>query len=107
MKLDPNNPVAMNELLYIAQLRKGGRIAPSQTVVAGNKPLQCTICGSKLKDGGVVTNVDGRVVWRCNECAAKLPAGPGTPGLPSASTAVKVQISPAQKPAREWWQFWK
>lgn len=107
LELDPNNPVAANELRYIERLRRGGPVAPSQTVVSGDGPVICAICGEKLTEGGKVSNVDGRVVWRCNACAAKLPIGPGSPGLPSASSAVDVRIAPRATPRRAWWQFWK
>jgi tetratricopeptide (TPR) repeat protein len=109
LELDPNNPVAEHELKYIAQLRRGGQVAPIQTVASGGQDaLTCVICGKRLEQGGKVHNIDGRLVVRCEECAAKLPATGGSPGLPNRGTGTTLRISGEQRQTkrRKWWRFW-
>jgi len=108
LRLDPNNPVALNELQYIAQLRRTGKKNPPQLVASGSGKVVCAICGDPMNSGGKVHNIDGRIVWRCSKCAAQLPqTGPGSPALPTAGSGLDITMMPDSKPPRRWWQIWK
>jgi tetratricopeptide (TPR) repeat protein len=82
VEIEPESPVAQNELAYIAQLRKGGRRGSPQIVATDNKgQLACFRCGTKDISGGKVASIEGQVVGCCKACYAKL--------------------------TKKWWQFWK
>lgn len=81
LELEPNNPVALNELEYIAQLREGGPRGASQTVESGQAALtKCALCGQRYENG-VLLEVQGVPVAICSSCHSKH--------------------------AKKWWQFWK
>ena len=81
LEMDPNSKVAHNELAYIAQLRKGGAPAPTQTTKTGGQSgMACASCG-KTNQEGKVGMVDGKMVFLCNACE--------------------------NKRTRKSWQFWK
>ena len=81
LELDPNNPIALNELQYVEHLRAGGPSAPLEAVPRPSTDIfSCVACGKRVT-GGVVVNVDGAAVSICRKCHGKL--------------------------TKKWWQFWK
>ncbi len=76
LELDPNSKVAHNELGYIAQLRKGGPAAPTQTTKTGGQSgMACAVCG-KTNQEGKVGMVDGKMIFLCKACETKLARKP-------------------------------
>ncbi|WP_224369163.1 hypothetical protein [Hyalangium versicolor] len=88
LELDPENPIALNELDYIEHLRAGGSQAPTETVQAKlSGPKQCNACGVSIAEtGGTGRNIGGQMSWLCRTCDAK---------------------QPPPAPPKKWWQFWK
>jgi tetratricopeptide (TPR) repeat protein len=81
LKIEPGNGVALNELAYIAQLRRGGHIASYESVATSDADYSsCTLCGNSF-DEGVLLNIDNMPVPICKRCEGKL--------------------------TKKWWQFWK
>ena len=107
LKLDPNNHVALNELQYISRLRRGAPPAPLETIATGAQGLVCAICGNPLEGGGKVHNIDGRVVLRCEKCAALLPGTGGSPALPAAASGANIHFTGKKPEPKRWWQFWR
>jgi tetratricopeptide (TPR) repeat protein len=71
LQFEPGNNVAINELLYIKQLRRGGRAASSETVTSTSSDYStCAVCGTKFQEGIVVLR-DGKQVLICKSCEAK------------------------------------
>lgn len=80
--LDPESPVARNELEYLQQLRDGAPDAPVQTVASRKlTPMECDVCTSRAMDGGRAIEVNGRIVYLCKTCV--------------------------RRREKKWWQFWK
>lgn len=82
LELDPNSPVAHNELQYIAHLRAGGSPgAPSATTLlqTGNGNV-CSLYGSLMQTGSVFNN-KGQLVYVCEACE--------------------------KRATKKWWQFWR
>lgn len=76
LALDPTSEVAHGELGYIAHLRKGGSIAPSETVkTGGQSSIVCASCG-KTNQEGKINMVDGKMVFLCKACENKLTRKP-------------------------------
>ncbi len=76
LELDPTSEVALGELGYIAHLRGGGAIAPSETVkTGGQSSTVCASCG-KTNQEGKIDLIDGKVVFLCKSCENKLTRKP-------------------------------
>lgn len=93
LALDPESPVAQNELRYIARLRAGGPKVPTQ-VVATNVDVEkkCVVCGEINMKEGTVSEIDGRIRFVCKRCGKR--------------DTTAAAVGP-RKPAKKWWQFWK
>jgi tetratricopeptide (TPR) repeat protein len=81
LAIDPDNPVALNELEYIEHLRKGGSISPGEAVPTRAPSVsECAVCGKPLSRG-IVVSVKGVPRSVCGGCQRRL--------------------------TKKWWQFWK
>ena len=81
LEIEPNNDVALNELLYIEHMRQGGEATFAEAVPSSAPdPSSCAVCGNQFKKG-IVVSLDGMPVSICKRCAGKL--------------------------RKKWWQFWK
>jgi tetratricopeptide (TPR) repeat protein len=81
LRIEPNSQVALNELLYIEELRQGGAATNIETVQwTAPDGSSCAICGNQFEKG-IVVSLDGMPVSICNRCKGKI--------------------------TKKWWQFWK
>jgi tetratricopeptide (TPR) repeat protein len=81
LEIEPDNPVALNELQYIAHLRRGGKVSHSEAVQRQAPTLsECALCGNKFSKG-VVVMLNGIPRSVCEKCEGKR--------------------------TKKWWQFWK
>jgi tetratricopeptide (TPR) repeat protein len=81
LEIDPTSQIALNELRYIAHLRKGGAAQQAgSTAVVGSNFFLCVVCGKQFAKGKVVS-VKGVPKAICQRCNGKL--------------------------QKKWWQFWK
>lgn len=71
LRLEPENKIALNELLYIDQLRQGGSTTDSQIVSSTSTDYsKCGICGQKIQQG-VIMLLNGIETPVCKSCAAE------------------------------------
>jgi tetratricopeptide (TPR) repeat protein len=81
LEIEPDSEVALNELCYIDDLRRGGRATSMEAVPSSGPNLsRCAVCGERFNKG-VVVSVDGMPTSICRRCEGKL--------------------------GKKWWQFWK
>ena len=73
LELDSNSKLARNELDYIAHLRMGGKTTSKQITLktGGQSGPVCTACGKANQDGQIGL-VDGKTVFLCKACEAKM-----------------------------------
>jgi tetratricopeptide (TPR) repeat protein len=80
LKIEPENMVANDELLYIGRRRTGGPIEPAHIIRTYSNHNKCEICGAVVKKGRVMM-VGLKKSFVCSRCQAKM--------------------------KKRWWQFWK
>ncbi|MCD6051625.1 MAG: tetratricopeptide repeat protein [Verrucomicrobia bacterium] len=81
LKIEPDSKVALNELLYIEELRQGGAATHTETVPwTAPDGRCCAVCGNQF-DKGIVISHNGMPLSICDRCKNKL--------------------------TKKWWQFWK
>lgn len=81
LEIEPNHPVALNELQYIQHKRGGGASQTIETVQSGgNETLSCVMCGKAARTGQLIV-IREAPAFLCKRCAGKL--------------------------TKKWWQFWK
>jgi len=74
LKLEPENELARNELLYINHLRKGGSTTYSYSTktFSPDKSI-CPICGKKFSEGVLLTETkDGEPQIICKSCELRM-----------------------------------
>jgi tetratricopeptide (TPR) repeat protein len=83
LKWEPESKVALNELLYIAELRRGMGAAPAEiTTSSGGRAGRCAVCGKEFTNGKLAT-VKGKTVFVCETCQM------------------------TESKSRKWWEVWK
>jgi tetratricopeptide (TPR) repeat protein len=80
LELEPGNPVAQNELDYIAHLRSGGRASVTESVASVDPAASCAVCGRVAGEGRIIM-VREAATFICRRCERRL--------------------------TKKWWQFWK
>ncbi|MEI8041320.1 MAG: tetratricopeptide repeat protein [Verrucomicrobiota bacterium] len=83
LRWEPESKVTLNELLYIAQLRRGMGAAPSEiTTSSGTTAGKCAVCGREFTKGTLAT-VKGKSVFVCETCQM------------------------TESKSKKWWEVWK
>ena len=83
LKIAPGNELAINELVYIAQLREGGQASPiNLTASSDSSADKCAICGKPFTQGQLTT-INGRSAFVCQSCHR------------------------TNTQSKKWWEIWK
>lgn len=85
---EPGNRLALNELIYISELKMGCKATPGMTHVTDSKrkvtshpnPQKCAVCGA-VSSQGTAVGIQGATQFVCHTCR--------------------------QSFKKKWWQFWK
>lgn len=84
LKFDPTSKLAINELVYIAHLRSGGRsTSMGLTTGAPDSASKCSSCGKEISGDGHLVTKNGKSVYVCNTCQM------------------------TQTHSKKWWEVWK
>lgn len=83
LKFQPDSRVAINELIYINQLRKGGSTTQANFApTTSSSADKCAICGQTFTKGQL-TKINGKTGFICNTCQM------------------------TQTKSKNWWEIWK
>jgi len=83
LKFQPDSKVAINELLYISQLRQGGKTTqPDFAATSSSSSGKCVMCG-QIFTKGQLTKINGKTGFICSTCQM------------------------TQTKSKNWWEIWK
>ncbi len=69
LRLEPDNELAYNELIYISKLKLGDAPSPSIGLERREVPVNlCSSCGKELGTEGAVFNKKGKLIYLCKRC---------------------------------------